>query len=391
MDFHPRSSVLSRARSRATYAVIGTLSADGTFDPQSTLSDAESAVFQQAMSSDALAQFGRDMAEILGGIAGGAVAGSAVATALAGSAVAAGIPAAALASAAATLSVSVPAVGLIAGAVIGGIAAVIAIGPSNWSPPPNLDDQGWDTLGSALLHLNDIPERAARFLTPTSTPISPVQLAAVLRGVSVIAGWSVIPVAGVNGLYGAVDDSEAVAASQVWQLNWPSIWNQLANGVDNPAPGSFYAAALKAIGFQRINSSLYANAVARALGAPEWGAPFPAQAPPTLTAPTVSVPPSWWGGPIVTTPVRFPGVGGGIVLAPTPQPAPAPSAPAPAAPGSSTPPATPPPALSTGAKVSLAVVAATAAGGAAQVVGLDVIGWVADALSLTRLVGRRKR
>jgi hypothetical protein len=181
-------------------------------------------------------------------------------------------------------------IGAAVGAAIGGISAILKLGlfgPP--APPPNLDDPGWDTLGRLygkfIQGATDRPESDYKFTTPTSTPISPLQATAVLRAVNAIGVYclaQVIPNPQAN-LYGndlvnSIGEPQGAAAVFIWQSCWPSLWNMLANGTFSdgsaPGPNTIYTAILGATGFQKINSRLFANSLARAMGAPENGAPF---------------------------------------------------------------------------------------------------------------------
>ena len=151
---------------------------------------------------------------------------------------------------------------------------------------------------------------------------------------------------------------------------------------------------------------MFANSLARCLGAPENGQPYPAAAPASSLLSNVTAPPAppapppinpatglpypngyspsnpppvevakGWGGPITLQP----GLYGGAFAPAVPAKAAAPKA-APAA------------GLSTGSKVALGAVATSAAGVvAAQALGVNVLGWIGNALSLKDLLGMLRK
>jgi hypothetical protein len=220
-----------------------------------------------------------------------------------------------------------------------------------------------------------------------------------LTAASTIGAWCLQHVVDID--LADVSAQQQQAAIFLWQSNWPAIWSALVNKENPVVPGGLYDAILQTTGFQTINSRLFANALARCLGAPENGQPFPAPAPSTsllsnVVAPPAPIPINPATGlpyPNGYSPSNPPPANGGIFAGGwQPISLVGLSSSSTYAPKVATPAAAPAAGLSTGAKVAIGGAAAAAAGvGVAQALGVNVLGWLANALSIKDLVGRLRK
>jgi hypothetical protein len=147
------------------------------------------------------------------------------------------------------------AIGTAVGVVVGAVDDIVGLFGRKSGPPDYFDDAAWDNeTGDASEGRETL---AQGFKSPNSYQISGTQLALV-RHIALII----------------------TSLGPGWKAQWPTLWRQIAVKNAGVLPNghwtTFYRMIVRASGSPKgVNSPLLANSVARFLGAPQNGAPFP--------------------------------------------------------------------------------------------------------------------